>query len=198
MTASWLIQMGWQHVAIVKGALDSGPLETGVPSPPMPDGAVADCDSLTATALKALVDAGDVTVVDFATSLDYRAGHVPGAWWAVRARLPQSLAKIGGSGVLVFTSPDGLLARLAAGDAQALTDRPVRVLEGGTASWRASGGDMTQGFENMADDNNDVQYKAYDHEENIEFHMNEYLSWEIGLVDQVERDGTARFRHIPA
>ena len=55
----------------------------------------------------------------------------------------------------------------------------------------------TTGFENMADDNNDVQYKAYDHTENIEFHMQEYLSWEIGLVDLIERDGTARFRHVP-
>ena len=50
----------------------------------------------------------------------------------------------------------------------------------------------------MADDNNDVQYKAYDHTENIEFHMQEYLSWEIGLVELIDRDGTARFRHVPA
>ena len=198
MTASWLIQMGWQNVAIVKGGLDGGGLVTGASSPPLPDGAIADCETLTAEALRALVEAGDATVVDLATSLEYRAGHIPGAWWAIRARLPQSLARVGGKGALVFTSPDGSLARLAAGDARALTDRSVRVLEGGTSSWRASGAALTQGFENMADENNDVQYKAYDHDENIEFHMNEYLSWEIGLVDQIERDGTARFRHIPA
>lgn len=203
MTASWLIQMGWQNVAIVAGGLDGGGLVAGASTPPMPpmlpmsDGAMADCETVNAEELRSLVEAGDVTVVDLATSLEYRAGHIPGAWWAIRARLPQSLAKIAGKGALVFTSPDGLLASLAASDAQALTDRPVRVLEGGTASWRAASGVLNSGFENMADENNDVQYKAYDHEENIEFHMNEYLSWEIGLVDQIERDGTARFRHVP-
>ncbi len=148
-----------------------------------------------------MIGDGAVTVVDFTTSLEYRAGHIPGAWWAIRARLPDSLGGIGGdgggNGPLVFTSPDGTLARLAAGDAQALTDRPVRILDGGSAAWRAAGGALSEGFENMADDNNDVQYKAYDHSENIEFHMQEYLSWETGLVEQIERDGTARFRHVP-
>ena len=45
-------------------------------------------------------------------------------------------------------------------------------------------------------DKYDNQYKAYDHDENIEFHMNEYLSWEIGLVDQIERDGTVVLRDV--
>ena len=70
------------------------------------------------------------------------------------------------------------------------------MLEGGTAAWRAMGLPQTKGFENLADQNNDIQYKAYDHDDNIEFHMQEYLSWETGLVEQVERDGTARFKHL--
>ena len=99
--------------------------------------------------------------------------------------------------MLDFTSPDAKLARLAAGDAQSLTGRPLRYLEGGTAAWCAANGPISDGFENMADENNDLQYKAYDHTENVEFHMQEYLSWEIGLVELIERDGTARFRHVP-
>ena len=154
--------------------------------------------TVSVTDLQAMIAHGAVTVVDLATSLEYRAGHIPGAWWAIRARLPESLGRIGGDGPLVFTSPDEVLARLAAGDARALTNRSVRILGGGNAAWRAAGGALSDGFENMADDNNDVQYKAYDHTENIEFHMQEYLSWETGLVEQIERDGTARFRHVPA
>jgi rhodanese-related sulfurtransferase len=198
MTASWLVQMGWRDVAVLEDGLKSGGLETGPSLPPMPVMAVSSVETITATDIKALIEKGGVTVVDLATSLEYRAGHIPDAWWAIRARLPESLARVGGNGPLVFTSPDGKLAGLAAGDALSLTDRPVRLLEGGTKAWLAAGGTLGEGFENMADDNNDVQYKAYDHTENIEFHMQEYLSWEIGLVDLIERDGTARFLHVPA
>jgi len=197
MTASWLVQMGWRDVAVLEGGLDLAALETGMSRSPMPATASQSIETVSAKDLRAMIGEGSVTVVDFATSLEYRAGHVPGAWWAIRARLPESLGRVSGDGPLVFTSPDGLLARLAAGDAKALTDRPVRILDGGTAAWRAAGGALSEGFENMADDNNDVQYKAYDHAENIEFHMQEYLSWETGLVEQLERDGTARFRHVP-
>ncbi|MDA1323663.1 MAG: rhodanese-like domain-containing protein [Proteobacteria bacterium] len=198
MTASWLVQMGWRDVAVLTGGLESGALETGPSRPPMPVITPGPLDTVSVTDLQNLIGDGAVTVVDFATSLEYRAGHIPGAWWAIRARLPGSLGKISGNGPLVFTSPDGILARLAAGDAEALTDRPIKILDGGTAAWRAAGGTLSAGFENMADDNNDVQYKAYDHTENIEFHMQEYLSWEIGLVELIDRDGTARFRHVPA
>lgn len=198
MTASWLVQMGWRNVAVLEGGLEAGGLETGTKSPPLPGNALQAVDTVSMSDLQAMIADGAVTVVDFATSLEYRAGHIPGAWWAIRARLPDSLAKIGGEGPLVFTATNSTLAHLAAGDAKALTDRTVLILEGGNAAWRAAGGALTEGFENMADDNNDVQYKAYDHTENIEFHMKEYLSWEIGLVDLIEKDGTARFRHVPA
>jgi len=197
MTASWLVQMGWRDVAVLEGGLESGGLETGASQPPMPELAIQSVQTISASNLQAKIQDGSVTVVDLATSLEYRAAHIPGAWWAIRARLPEALGKIDGKGALVFTSPDGKLAHLAAGDAQALTDRPVLLLDGGTNAWRTADGSLREGFENMADDNNDVLYKAYDHTENIEFHMQEYLSWETGLVEQIERDGTARFRHVP-
>ena len=198
MTASWLIQMGWRDVAVLRGGLDGGGLETGTPAPEIPGFDDIDAATVPAHMLETMVMANGVTVIDLATSLEYRAGHIPGAWWAVRARLAESLGRTEGGGPLVFTSPDGVLARLAAADARKLTPRSIRVLEGGTNAWKAAGGPLLQGFEHMADRNDDVQYKAYDHDDNIEFHMREYLSWEVGLVDQVERDGTARFRHFPA
>jgi rhodanese-related sulfurtransferase len=198
MTASWLIQMGWKDVAVLRDGLTGGGLETGAPAPEIPGIDGIDTTTIPARILEPMVLANGVTVIDFATSLDYKAGHIPGAWWAVRARLAQSLERTAGSGPLIVTSPDGLLARLAAADIRKLTPRSVRVLEGGTDAWKAAGGPLTRGFERMADQNDDLQYKAYDHDDNIEFHMREYLSWEVGLVDQVERDGTARFRHFPA
>ena len=41
---------------------------------------------------------------------------------------------------------------------------------------------------------NDVWYKPYEHREAIEQAMRDYLTWEVNLVEQIERDGDARFR----
>jgi hypothetical protein len=39
-----------------------------------------------------------------------------------------------------------------------------------------------------------VFWRPYDRERGAEQAMNDYLSWEMGLVEQVELDGTLRFR----
>ena len=57
---------------------------------------------------------------------------------------------------------------------------------------------MEVGFQNLTTLNNDIQYKAYDFDENVEAHMQEYLSWELGLVDLINADGTSRFVSLPA
>ncbi len=45
----------------------------------------------------------------------------------------------------------------------------------------------------MASDPDDVWLRPYDRNTGTEGAMREYLSWEIDLVSQVKRDGTARF-----
>lgn len=197
MTASWLVQMGWPNVFVLKDGLEDTALESGAQQVPMVPVANNAIEMMSSDDLNTAIETDSVTVVDLATSLEYKAAHISGAWWAVRSRLANSLSDVSGDGPLVCTSPDGILAAYAASDISELTDRPVRVLDGGTAAWQAAGLPVAQGFENMADQNNDIQYKAYDHDDNIEFHMQEYLSWETGLVEQVERDGTARFKHFP-
>jgi len=199
MTASWLIQLGWRDVAVLKDGL-AGELETGpaaVDIPASADATDAKIEQIAPVELHKMCQAGDALVVDLATSLQYRAGHVPGAWWAVRARLEDALGKLPAAKAIVFTSPDGVLARLAASDSAALTGTRVLALAGGTQSWVAAGLALTEGLENLTGETDDVQYKAYDYTSNIEAHMQEYLSWETGLVEQIERDGTARFRHFP-
>jgi rhodanese-related sulfurtransferase len=215
MTASWLVQMGWRHVAVLEGGLAGAALETGPYKPTViaPAGGAAGAaagraERISAAAAKELIAAGEAVAVDFATSLEYRAGHIPGAWFAVRSRLADCLAGIPASSTLVMTSPDGVLANYAARDIEALGQVAlgqvaagpvaVKVVAGGTEAWRAAGYELAEGFENMASENDDLFYRAYDHTENIEDHMREYLSWETGLVAQVERDGTAKFRRFPA
>jgi 3-mercaptopyruvate sulfurtransferase SseA len=97
-----------------------------------------------------------------------------------------------------MTSPDGVLARLAAPELAAATGVAVKVLHGGTASWRATGLPIATGEEHMADGSDDVFHRPYDRDKGIEQAMRDYLSWEVDLVRQIERDGDAGFRSFPA
>ena len=195
MTASWLIQLGWEEVAVLDGGLDGENLETGPEQPaevaPIPQTSISPAE------LRIALRGGACALVDFATSLQYRAGHIPGAWFAVRARLPEDAQTLPDAGFYVATSPDGGMAGRAAGDLARATGREVKILEGGTDAWRAAGFDLADGFENMASANDDVWYKPYDHDgEVVAEQMRGYLEWEVGLVEQIERDGTARFRRF--
>ncbi|MCZ6863305.1 MAG: thiosulfate sulfurtransferase, partial [Alphaproteobacteria bacterium] len=85
----------------------------------------------------------------------------------------------------------------AGGDLAEATGMEVKILEGGTDAWQATGFELVDGFENMASANDDVWYKPYDHDgEVVAEHMRNYLTWETELVEQIERDGTARFRRF--
>jgi len=192
MTASWLKQMGWQDVYVLIGGMAGRRLVTG-DQPEIPGLADAKAAAISARALKELLDRGEASVVDLAPSLAYEAGHIPGAWFAVRARLPGSLAHVPKAPILVFTSPDGTLARLAAAEIGATDHREIRVLDGGTAAWRDAGLPLTKDREAMADTPNDCWRRPYDPYAG-EGARERYLSWEIELVRQIEREGDLGFR----
>ncbi len=93
----------------------------------------------------------------------------------------------------MLTSEDGVLAGLAAAEAAALTNRPVRWLAGGNAAWRASGRPLTADAPQYADETVDVWLKPYERPKNTTEAMSEYLSWEVDLIQRIERDGSTRF-----
>jgi rhodanese-related sulfurtransferase len=191
MTASWLLQMGWPEVYVLDHDAPGGAVVSGAEAPRVLGLDGAKVEEIDAAALKRLLDTGDATVVDLATSLEYRDAHVPGAWFAVRSRLRDALGRVGAAKRLVFTSPDGTLAKLAALDARALTDAPVQVLAGGTVSWKAAGLPLESGTLADADD---VYYKPYDRRAQIEQAMQDYLDWEVALVEQLKRETYLAFR----
>jgi rhodanese-related sulfurtransferase len=194
MTASWLIQMGWKNVRVLSGGLSGFDLESGA-RPSMLPSIVEDAfDFITAEDLAREMDKGEVVVVDFADSRAYKDGHIPGAWFAIRARLPESLPKLTEKArMLVFTGPDATIPTLAAPEASELTDIPIKVLAGGTAAWTESGRSLHDGLEFMADNRDDIWMKPYDHDKSIEDRMRDYLTWEVDLVNEIERDGDHRF-----
>jgi rhodanese-related sulfurtransferase/predicted metal-dependent enzyme (double-stranded beta helix superfamily) len=185
MTASWLLQMGWPEVFVVEGAVfDSRGVEFALHSPSCPLLSPADVNKKQG-----------VLILDFGTSLQYRAGHIPGAVFAIRSRLGGHVEQFKSKPV-ICTSPDGLLARYAAVDLAAL-GCDVHALDGGTNAWRAAGMPMEAGETRMFEPPEDVYYKPYDHKAQIEAAMQDYLQWEVALLEQIRRDPDCRFRDFP-
>jgi rhodanese-related sulfurtransferase len=201
MTAHWLMQMNWNEVYV----LDHKPVSTELTAddePRFPKGFVVPTPAAVAPAElnKSLEQA---LVIDLDTSLRYRDGHVPGAWFAVRAGLaktiPEMLAKQKGATRIVLVSPDGEIAALAAAEAaDAAGGLPVVVLAGGMKAWRDAKLPIETGHARMADPPTDVWYRPYDFKDNVEAAMRQYLEWEVDLVPQVARDGDAAFSVLRA
>jgi rhodanese-related sulfurtransferase/predicted metal-dependent enzyme (double-stranded beta helix superfamily) len=194
MTASWLIQLGWPDVYVLAEGL-AGDLEIG-PEPmsilglgnirvPLIDPA----------SLKSLVDQKRAFVIDVENSLAFRARHIPGAWFATRGRTAIALDRAPAEAVIVVTSRDGVLAKLAAADIAATTGRDVRSLVGGTHAWLTAGLATESGAQRLlvADD---VWYRPSERDADQEAYMRGYLTWETNLVEQIARDGDARFRIV--
>jgi len=183
LTASWLLQMGWAEVFVIDDAVfDSKDFEV-LPVAP----------SCAVLSPRELEKKGNVLLLDFGTSLQYRKGHVPGAAFAIRSRLAGHLEEFRTRSV-VCTSPDGLLARFAAADLAGLLGREVPALEGGTEAWRAADLPMESGDTRMLEPPEDVYYKPYDHAAQIEAAMQDYLQWEVALLEKIRRDPDCRFR----
>jgi rhodanese-related sulfurtransferase len=190
MTASWLRRMGWDAV-VLEGALEGAELPRGIPAPRSDIFPLAGPEPATIQPAELRTNPG--VVVDLALSRNHRQGHVPGAWFAIRARLAEALEKLPAQRDLVLTSEDGTIACYAA--AELRTRRPIKVLAGGTAAWKAAGLPLETGMGPLADEPDDVSVSARDRPPaERERYMRQYLAWEIDLVNQIARDTDCRFR----
>src|SRR5262245_28271106 len=197
MTASWLIQMGWKEVYVVKEALASGLPHQGQGPIEVLGLDNTACELISAAALEQALKERCAVVLDFDVSLKYRDGHIPGAWLSIRANVRENLKKIPSAEMTVLTSSDGIIARLAAREVARLTDSSVVVLQGGTGAWRDAGLPLESGLDRLVDTTEDAWYRPYDRVANVEEAMKDYLSWEIDLVKQIEQDEDASFLHFP-
>jgi rhodanese-related sulfurtransferase len=184
--------MGWADVSVL---VEAGS-ETGRPAAPVLGSAPAPEMRIDDAGLAELIARDEATVVDLSLSRDYLKAHIPGAWFAIRSRLARAFATIPLHGTLVLTSEDGVLAGLAASEAQALVGTPVRALDGGNAAWLAAGHALTAADPRMADDAVDTWLKPYERSKDTTKAMQDYLSWEVDLLARLERDGSARFARL--
>ena len=198
MTASWLVQMGWDDVFVLKDALDYGSWSARPPAPEVLGMDDMTCETIAPAALAQRLAADAVTVLDLDSKPRYREGHIPGAWHGIRANLQRNLARLPQDKPLAITSADGVVAKLAAHDMWESQRTPVLVLEGGTDAWRAAGLELESGETRLTDDIEDVWVRPHDRTANNEQAMQDYLTWEVDLITQIGRDDDVRFRHFPA
>lgn len=190
-TAQWLAQMGHRDIHVLEGAAQ----DFTATGPWVPPGEVPRTETIPLREAGAAWQAGRLAVVDLARSVDFREGHIPGALWGVRTRLDALADRLPETGIVAVTSPDGnRLARLAVEEVAELTPARVGVLERGTAGWAAGGMPLEADRTNPPDEACiDFHLRPYDRNSGVEEAMQAYLSWEIDLVREIERDGDAGF-----
>ncbi|MFK7963811.1 MAG: rhodanese-like domain-containing protein [Burkholderiaceae bacterium] len=201
MTAHWLLQMGWREVRLLVEAPARAATGRDVPHQSLPAGAAE--ISAKEWAAKRADYAAQTIVLDLSVSRHYRAGHLPGAAWTTRARLAQALstmmAQQPDARTVLLTGPgDGLLA-LAAQDVMRLhPEFSVLVLAGGVGAWMAAGHPVQGESEHAcwihAPD--DVWVPPTEGKVNAQEAMQQYLDWEVGLVEQVNREGLVTFNRL--
>jgi rhodanese-related sulfurtransferase len=195
MTASWLNQMGLNEVFVLEpsGAhgLAGWPLESGSEAP----AAHPQWPGISAAQLREQLNDTGTAVVDLSTSLEFRTRHIPGAWWAVRARLDQARERLQGMHTIVLTAREQALAHFAAPEAkQVWPMATIVVLDGGNAAWFDAGYASEAGIARATSTLDDIWYKPYEHGADYEEQARAYLTWEVALVEQIARDPTIRFR----
>ncbi len=190
MSASWLAQLGWE-VYVLDNLQPAHFSDKGAWVAPVP--APVQAELISPHTLSDWLGHGDTVVLDFTASANYVKRHIPGAWWALRAQLPQALAKVPAAQRYVLTCGSSQLARLAVAEVEALTGKQVFLLQDGTAGWINAQLPLEEGETHLASPRIDRYRRPYEGTDNPKEAMQAYLDWEFGLVDQLARDGTHGF-----
>jgi len=138
-------------------------------------------------------------VFDVESRVAYERGHVPGARFTAPDRLAEFLSPDDQRSVVV-TSSDGVLASAVAAELAWRGKRPVQYLLGGTRAWKALGLELAQGAQGVltGDDDQSISPYLFDDLSARDQGFRDYLDWELGLVAQLEREGSGGIRLIAA
>lgn len=198
MTASWLVQAGWTETYVLANPFENITLAFGT-APRY----IAELDDIAlpridAEELREHLDNKHIIVVDFGNSLNYKKAHIPGAWFAIRSRIPECLKRLPAKGSFVVTGDDRALLMLAGQDLADISGRQVAVLSGGNAAWQQQKFPVSSGFENMATDPDDIfrmpfLWGHFKDQKKFEAAAADYFAWELQLPDQLERADELRF-----
>lgn len=201
MTASWLVQAGWPETYVLADPFADTELTVGTAPRHTPGLDTCPLPRIDADELRRHLHAKNLIIVDFANSLNYRKAHIPGAWFAIRSRIPECIRNMPDKGSYVVTGDDRALCMLAAQDLAQATGRRVALLSGGNAAWRQHDFPVSSGFEHMATEPDDVfrmpfLWGHFDDKAEFKAAAEDYFAWELQLTQQLERAGELSFRTV--
>ena len=196
MTASWLTQMGYPQVYVLKGGLPVGEL-TGKGKPQSKSNSIMTKSTITPRTLWNMVKNDNILLIDVGCSKTYKEGHIPGSLWAPRSRISLAKERNGSPASVVIISENMNLAQNTLPDAMEVwPDADVVMLSGGPSAWIKASLPTESGMNGALCEADDVWYKPYEDTEAAPAAMQAYFDWEYGLVDKVNRDGDAHFQVV--
>ncbi|KAK3720799.1 hypothetical protein LTR37_003462 [Vermiconidia calcicola] len=188
MTASWLLQMGWDVYVLNENAEMPG-------TPPMPQAPRIRLPANAAVTVADYKTRGDMAVFDLARSPAYRKGHIPGAYYASGPELVRDLKAVPGTGPILLTSPNGVVAAANVAHARLAVSREIHYLSGGTTAWEQAGNTLETETRWLSVPK-DVYKRPYEGIDNAQANMQSYIDWELQLVAQLANDGVAGFHVV--
>ncbi|KFC73053.1 putative thiosulfate sulfurtransferase [Bosea sp. LC85] len=185
LAAFWLRQLGYETYVLPD--IETWPADWRLPVGEPPPDLVA-LPAISADEAIERAQAGDL-LLDLRVSLAYRAGHLPGAVWSIRPRLPAM------AGRRVLLAGDETATALASRDLAEFGATSVRRVTGEASEWRAAGLALDVSSDAPADaDAIDYLFFVHDrHDGNLDA-ARRYLAWELGLVAQLDADERGEYR----
>lgn len=190
VVASWLKQLGCDAYVLEGGihaaVRGSAPLRPALPA----------LEMTSPSDLKRGNAAGQSTVLELRPSMDFRKSHIPGSRWSIRPRLVA--AAQGATGTIVLVADDSDIARLGAIDLLEAGFADLKLLEGGLSAWTQAGY-PTEPSPAVPPDAECIDHLFFVHDRHAGNReaMKQYLSWETGLIAQLDEQERATFRIGP-
>jgi rhodanese-related sulfurtransferase len=192
LTALWLRAMG-HRPEIVR--------TQGAPTcwPPGRDATLAPNSSplpvIAPAELKRALDRDEAQVIDLRSSSAFRRSHIAGARWSIRPRLDALVLEPRRPVVLTAETPG--MAALAATDLREMGHEAVVFLGSDEAAWAKAGLALEKGGGPADAKAIDTLLFVHDRHDGNKAAMRAYLSWEIGLVAQLDAQERAVFNLEP-
>jgi rhodanese-related sulfurtransferase len=204
MVAGWLRQLGHEAYVLEEGAASAAAasildMQGGtvvnlfggrdlVHAADAPSGT----EPMTPEELATALAAGTAQVIDLRPSTEFRKGHIPGAVWSIRPRI---VAAADSSKTIILILGDAEEAAFAALELVEAGIHNLRDLAGGLHGWRAAGlpVEATSKDPPDADCIDFLFFTARRHDNDAEA-ARQYLTWETGLLAQLDDEERGVFR----